>query len=83
MKTILILVVGISLGVVGYITYKDPKGAADTAKRGIDSVQQGVERISRSECVKNFESRSRCYFNKPAAECDSLLVRECGLPGGK
>ncbi len=83
MKTAIIFVFGITLGVVGYVAYKDPKGAADTAKRGIDSVQQGVERVSRSECVKRFEANSRCYFTKPAAECDSLIVRECGLPGGR
>lgn len=83
MKTILLLAVGIGLGILGLSVYQNPKEAGDAARRGIDAVQGGVEKITRSECVKKFESNTRCYMNKPAAECDSLLVRECGLPGVK
>lgn len=79
-KTLVILVVGIAIGVGGTLTFQNPRGMANKAHSAVNSAESKVEAHSREQCVKDFLTRTHCLNDAKLTqeECDALILKECG-----
>lgn len=80
MKSLLVFVTGLVLGISGTIAFQNPREVGDAARAGISKVQVQVEGARREQCVRDFLDSTNCFQRKGAKECDALIVKECGLP---
>lgn len=80
MRTLLVLFLGVVLGCVGTVMFHNPKVVGEAARSSITSVESTVVDFRRDACVREFNQETQCFQRKPARECDSLIVKKCGLP---
>lgn len=73
-------VIGWALGIIFVKAYQNPREVADAARGSIDAVQTQIEGVRRDQCVRDFLSRTTCFQELRASECDALIVKECGVP---
>lgn len=81
-KTLIVLVVGMLLGVGAVLTIQNPHKVAEAVKAFADRVDGKVEAATRKQCVDAFHARTHCYqdHSKSLDECDASIVEECGPP---
>lgn len=80
MRTLISLIIGITLGVCGVLAFQNPDRVGQAARDGVTGVQTRVEGARRNQCVRDFLDRTQCFQKKKAVECDALIVQECGVP---
>jgi hypothetical protein len=80
MRLFITFVIGVCLGVLATHVIQDPRGAGDAAKGGINKVQAELEEFQYDSCTREFLAETQCFQNKPAKECDRLIVKRCGTP---